>query len=69
MNAHKLILTLHEKYRPNGDDDSAAYQDAISVVFDLITRHANAIIDTRLGKDVELTVTTEHIADAHANEA
>ena len=68
MTAHKLILTLHEKYRPNGDDDSAAYQASIDVVFDLITRHAQSIIDTRLGKDVEL-VTTEHIADAHANEA
>ena len=63
MNAHKLILTLHEKYRPNGDDDAAAYQDAIGVVFDLITRHAQSIIDTRLGKDVELTVTTRRIAE------
>ena len=63
MNSHQLILTLHEKYRPNGDDDSAAYQDAISVVFDLITRHANAIIDTRLGKDVELTVTSRKIEE------
>ena len=63
MTAHKLILTLHEKYRPNGDDDSAAYQASIDVVFDLITRHAQSIIDTRLGKDVELTVTSRKIEE------
>ena len=63
MNAHKLIFTLHERYRPNGDDDSAAYQDSIDVVFNLIVRHAQSIIDTTLGKDVELTVTSRKIEE------
>jgi len=63
MTAHKLILTLHEKYRPDGDDDAAAYQASIDVVFNLIVRHAQSIIDTRLGKDVELTVTSRKIEE------